>query len=65
MRLAFTRIICIPSAAFLDIVAQTEDLRRAEGKLYRLPHVVLFAILYALDTCCRAERARLVDASHR
>lgn len=34
-----------PFAALLDILAQIEDPRRAEGKLYRLPHVVLFAIL--------------------
>jgi hypothetical protein len=26
-------------------LAEIEDPRRAEGKLYRLPHVVLFAIL--------------------
>jgi hypothetical protein len=30
---------------FLTLLAEIEDPRRAEGKLYRLPHVVLFAIL--------------------
>ena len=29
---------------FLTLLAEIEDPRRAEGKLYRLPHVVLFAI---------------------
>ena len=29
----------------LALLAEIEDPRRAEGKLYRLPHVVLFAIL--------------------
>ena len=30
---------------FLTLLAEIEDPRRAEGKLYHLPHVVLFAIL--------------------
>jgi hypothetical protein len=30
---------------FLALLSEIEDPRRAEGKLYRLPHVVLFAIL--------------------
>ena len=30
---------------FVDLLAEIEDPRRAEGKLYRLPQVVLFAIL--------------------
>jgi hypothetical protein len=30
---------------FLTLLAEIEDPRRAEGKLYRLPHVFLFAIL--------------------
>src|SRR6267154_1694987 len=30
---------------FVALLAEIEDPRRAEGKLYRLPHVVLFAIL--------------------
>ena len=30
---------------FITLLAEIEDPRRAEGKLYRLPHVVLFAIL--------------------
>jgi hypothetical protein len=33
---------------FLTLLAEIEDPRRAEGKLYRLPHVVLFAILAML-----------------
>ena len=31
--------------SFVDLLTEIEDPRRAEGKLYRLPHVVLFAIL--------------------
>jgi hypothetical protein len=31
--------------SFVALLAEIEDPRRAEGKLYRLPHVVLFAIL--------------------
>src|SRR5205823_14232614 len=34
-----------PFTPFLILLAEIEDPRRAEGKLYRLPHVVLFAIL--------------------
>jgi hypothetical protein len=34
-----------PFAAFLDLLRRIQDPRRAEGKLYDLPHVVLFAIL--------------------
>jgi DDE_Tnp_1-associated len=30
---------------FVTLLAEIEDPRRAEGKLYRLPHVMLFAIL--------------------
>jgi hypothetical protein len=30
---------------FVTMLAEIEDPRRAEGKLYRLTHVVLFAIL--------------------
>jgi hypothetical protein len=30
---------------FVDLLAEIEDPRRAEGKLYRLPQVVLFTIL--------------------
>jgi len=35
-------------APFLILLAEIEDPRRAEGKQYRLPHVVLFAILAML-----------------
>ncbi len=34
-----------PFAAFLALLAEIEDPRRAEGKLYKLPHVLLFSIL--------------------
>ena len=34
-----------PFSSFVDLLTEIEDARRAEGKLYRLPHVVLFAIL--------------------
>jgi hypothetical protein len=34
-----------PFAAFVSMLAEIEDPRRAEGKLYRLPHVMLLAIL--------------------
>jgi DDE_Tnp_1-associated len=34
-----------PFSSLLSLLADIEDPRRAEGKLYRLPHVVLFAIL--------------------
>ena len=33
---------------FLTLLTEIEDPRRAEGKLYRLPHVLLFAILAML-----------------
>jgi hypothetical protein len=35
----------MPWTPYLALLAEIEDPRRAEGKLYRLPHVVLFAIL--------------------
>ena len=34
-----------PFAHLLELLAEIEDLRRAEGKLYKLPHVMLFSIL--------------------
>jgi hypothetical protein len=34
-----------PFTPFLTLLAEIEDPRRAEGKLYRLPHVLLFAIM--------------------
>jgi len=34
-----------PFSSFVDLLTEIEDPRRAEGKLYRLPHVMLFAIL--------------------
>ncbi|MBV8869344.1 MAG: ISAs1 family transposase [Acetobacteraceae bacterium] len=35
----------------LDILAQVPDPRRAEGKLYTLPHVLLFSILAIVAGC--------------
>jgi hypothetical protein len=34
-----------PLSSFVDLLTEIEAPRRAEGKLYRPPHVVLFAIL--------------------
>ena len=34
-----------PFTHLLELLAEIEDPRRAEGKLYRLPHVLLFSIL--------------------
>jgi len=39
----------------LDLLAEVPDPRRAEGKLYRLPYVLLFAIL-AIVTGCNSYR---------
>lgn len=35
----------------LEILAQVPDPRRAEGKLYKLPHVLLFSILALVSGC--------------
>ena len=35
----------------LDILAEVPDPRRAEGKLYTLPHVLLFSILAIVSGC--------------
>jgi len=35
----------------LDVLAEVPDPRRAEGKLYKLPHVLLFAILAIVSGC--------------
>lgn len=35
----------------LDILEQVPDPRRAEGKLYKLPHVLLFSILAIVSGC--------------
>jgi len=35
----------------LDVLADVPDPRRAEGKLYKLPHVLLFAILAIVAGC--------------
>ena len=34
-----------PFVHLLELLADIEDPRRAEGKLYKLPHVLLFSIL--------------------
>ncbi len=39
----------------LDVLADVPDPRRAQGKLYGLPHVLLFAIL-AIVTGCNSYR---------
>src|SRR3984885_4572278 len=39
----------------LDLLAEVPDPRRAQGKLYSLPHVLLFAIL-AIVTGCNSSR---------
>ncbi len=39
----------------LDVLADVPDLRRAQGQLYKLPHVLLFAIL-AIVTGCNSYR---------
>ena len=41
----------------LDVLADIPDPRRAEGKLYQLPHVLLFSILAIVTGCntCRPE----------
>jgi len=38
-------------APLLDLLAEVPDPRRAEGKLYSLPHVLLFAILAIVSGC--------------
>lgn len=35
----------------LDVLAEIPDPRRAEGKLYQLPYVLLFAILAIVSGC--------------
>jgi len=40
---------------FLDVLADVPDPRRAQGQLYKLPHVLLFAIL-AIVTGCNSYR---------
>ena len=35
----------------LDVLAEVSDPRRAEGKLYKLPHVLLFSILAIVSGC--------------
>jgi DDE_Tnp_1-associated len=42
-------------SSLLDVLAEVPDPRRAEGKLYKLPHVLLFSIL-AIVTGCNSYR---------
>jgi hypothetical protein len=42
-----------PFSSFVDLLTEIEDARRAEGKMYRLPQVVLFAIL-AIVACANS-----------
>ena len=37
-----------PFSMLLDFLGKIEDPRRAEGKLYRLPHVIVLAILASI-----------------
>jgi hypothetical protein len=62
-----------PFTPLLTLLAEIEDPRRAEGKLYRLPHVMLFAIMAivagansyrTIHTFIDVHLARLRDASH-
>jgi len=38
-------------SSLLDLLADVPDPRRAEGKLYKLPHVLLFSILAIVAGC--------------
>ncbi len=38
-------------SSLLDLLADIPDPRRAEGKLYKLPHVLLFSILAIVAGC--------------
>jgi hypothetical protein len=50
----------------LDLLAEVPDPRRAQGKLYSLPHVLLFSIL-AIVTGCNSSRGivTFIDVHHR
>ena len=47
----------------LDILEQVPDPRRAEGKLYTLPHVLLFSILAIVSGCNSYRVGRLKTGS--
>jgi hypothetical protein len=53
-------------SSFIDLLTEIEDPRRAEGKLCRLPHVVLFAIL-AIVAGANSYRIihSFIDVTHR
>src|SRR3954464_4609366 len=62
-----------PFTPFLTLLAEIEDPRRAEGKLYRLSHVMLFAIMAivagansyrTIHTFIDVHLARLREAFH-
>jgi len=46
----------------LDLLADVPDPRRAEGKLYKLPHVLLFSIL-AIVAGCNSYRGIVTDTA--
>ena len=57
-----------PFDQFLDVLGEIPDPRRAEGKLYKLPHVLLFAVLAvvtggnsfrSIETFIKVHRRRL------
>jgi len=41
----------------LDVLADVPDPRRAQGQLYKLPHVLLFSILAIVTGCNGSVRA--------
>jgi hypothetical protein len=50
----------------LDLLAEVPDPRRAQGKLYSLPHVLLFSI-FAIVTGCNSSRGivNFIDVHRR
>ena len=49
----------------LDVLADVPDPRRAEGKLYKLPHVLLFSILATVAGCNSCRGVVTFVAVHR
>ncbi len=49
----------------LDFLAEVPDPRRAEGKLYKLPHVLLFSILAIVSGCNSYRGIVTFIAAHR
>jgi hypothetical protein len=50
---------------FLSLLATIPDPRRAEGKLYKLPHVLLFSILAVVTGANSYRGIRTFIAVHR